>query len=312
MQFILGLPTDHVEAVDQFGTGPAIAEMARVAEGVGYAGVFVTDHPAPPSSFIEHGGHHALEPTVALAAAATATSSISVMTNLYIAAYRNPLLAAKALATLDNLAQGRLIVGTGAGYLEGEFAATGIDFDTRGATLDTHLAVMRAAWSGEPVTAQGPGYDAHDIVSLPAPYPRPDGAELPIWVGGNSKAALRRVVEFGTGWIPLATPKGMEKFVRTAAIQTVDDLRRRTAMLTEAWEAAGRSGKPSIAIEPWGVGRYGTDRWDVGAYRDGLAELAELGVTHAPVMLSGIGRSFDHDRAGFLSLAEGFLAAVTD
>lgn len=311
VEFILGLPTDHVEATQEFCTGPAIAEMARTAEALGYAGVFVTDHPAPPVSFLESGGHHTLEPTVALAAAATATTTLQLMTNLYITAYRNPFVAAKTLATLDTLAEGRLIVGTGAGYLEGEFAATGAPFDRRGEILDSHLDVMNAAWTGEPVTASGDGYEAVEIVSRPLPFPRSDGSRIPIWIGGNSRNALARAVRFGHGWIPMATPKGMERFVRTAAIRTTDDLRARADMLRSMWSQAGRSGRPVIAMEPWGVGRFGTDRWDRSAYRDALAELIDIGVSHAPVMISSIGRGFDQDRARFLRLAEGFLTDVS-
>lgn len=310
--FLLGLPTDHVESITEFGTAKAVADMASTAERLGYGGVFVTDHPAPPASFLASGGHHALEPTVVLAAAATATSDLTLVTNLYIAAYRNPLLAAKAVATLDNLAEGRLVLGVGAGYLREEFAATGVDYDRRGVVLDEHLEVMRSAWTGQPVTASGVGYDASEIVSAPTPVLRPHGADLPIWVGGNSKNALRRIARFGSGWIPLATPKGMEKFVKTTAISTIEDLTRRIELFREIWEEAGRTGTPSIAIEPWDAGRYGSDRWDAVKYRERLATLAELGVTHAPVMLSSIGRSFDLDRAGFLDLAEGFLDEVSD
>ena len=90
----------------------------------------------PPARFIETGGHHALEPTVALAVVGALTSSLRLMTNLYILAYRNPFLAAKAVATLDSLTGGRVILGTGAGYLEPEFHALGADF-ARATTVST-------------------------------------------------------------------------------------------------------------------------------------------------------------------------------
>lgn len=311
MELILGLPTDHVERPEEFCTAPAVAEMASGAESLGFAGVFVTDHPAPPRSFVERGGHHALEPTVVLAVAAAATTRLALVTNLYIAAYRNPLLAAKAVATLDNLSEGRLVLGVGAGYLEGEFDAAGVDFDSRGSVLDEHLAVMQSAWSGRPVTAAGTGYDAVDITSLPTPVTRADGSSLPVWVGGNSMNALRRIVRFGEGWIPLATPGGMDAFVRTAAITTIDELAGRLATLRGLWTEAGRAGSPTVAIEPWDAGRYGTSSWDAAKYRDRIAELEGIGVSHLPVMLSAIGRSFDQDRAGFLRLAEGFLEDVS-
>ena len=124
MRYILGLPTDHVESIEQFGTSQAIVEMATTAETLGFTGVFVTDHPAPPKSFLDTGGHHTLDPMITLAAAATSTKKIKLLTNLYIVAYRNPLLVAKMVASLDNLSLGRLILGVGAGYLKEEFQAS--------------------------------------------------------------------------------------------------------------------------------------------------------------------------------------------
>ena len=89
------------------------------------------------------GGHHALEPTVVLAVAAASTTRLRLMTNLYIITYRNPFLAAKAIASLDSLAEGRVILGTGAGYLESEFRALGADFDARNDRLDESLELMK-------------------------------------------------------------------------------------------------------------------------------------------------------------------------
>src|ERR1700674_4975524 len=131
MRFILSLPMDEVHVPQEFGTVGAVAEMAQAAESFGYDAVSVTDHPIPPARFLDHGGHHALEPTVVLAVAAAATTRLRLMPNLYIIGSRNPFLAAKAIASLDSLAGGRVILGTGAGYLEPEFQATGTDFATR-------------------------------------------------------------------------------------------------------------------------------------------------------------------------------------
>lgn len=310
MDLILGLPTDHVEAGEEFGTVDAVAEMAATAEALGYAGVFVTDHPAPPQEFIASGGHHTLDPMVVLAVAAGATSQLALMTNLFIVAYRNPFVAAKAIATLDSMSGGRVIMGTGAGYLEGEFAALGVDFERRNDVLDEHLAVMRRTWSGEPVHAEGAGYRADGVLGLPTPVERNGVTAPPVWVGGNSRRALRRVATFGDGWMPIATPKGMADFVKTASIQTMDDLAARIELLRDAWQEAGRTGEPVIAMEPWDAGRYGTDRFDAVRYRERLAELADLGVSCAPVMLSSIGRGLDLDRKGFLDRAAGFIAEV--
>ena len=300
MRYILGLPTDHVESIDQFGTSQAIVEMATTAETLGFSGVFVTDHPAPPKSFLDTGGHHTLDPMITLAAAATSTKKIKLLTNLYIVAYRNPLLAAKMVASLDNLSLGRLILGVGAGYLKEEFQATGADYENRGQLLDDHIEIMKKAWTGNPVSTKGYNFEAKKIISLPTPVLQNGHPSPPIWVGGNSKNALERVARFGEGWIPMATPKGIEKFVKTTAITDMTALAKRINDLMEIWERHERKSKPSISIEPWDAGRLGSKKWDSNKYLERVEELSEMGVTHIPVMLSSIGRGYDATRSEFL------------
>ncbi|MEE3015349.1 MAG: LLM class F420-dependent oxidoreductase [Actinomycetota bacterium] len=300
MRYILGLPTDHVESIDQFGTSHAIVEMATTAETLGFSGVFVTDHPAPPKSFLDTGGHHTLDPMITLAAAATSTKKIKLLTNLYIVAYRNPLLVAKMVASLDNLSLGRLILGVGAGYLKEEFQATGADYQNRGQSLDDYIEIMKQAWTGNPVSMKGYNFEAKEIISLPTPLPRNGHSSPPIWIGGNSKNALERVARFGEGWIPMATPKGIEKFVKTTAITDMAALAKRINDLMEIWELHGRKGKPFISIEPWDAGQPGSKKWDSNKYLERLEELSEMGVTHIPVMLSSIGRRYEATRSEFL------------
>ena len=93
------------------------------------------------------GGHHALDPFVVLALAAGATERLRLQTNLVIAAYRNPFLLAKAIASLDAVSGGRTIIGIGAGYLDPEYAALGVDMAERNALTDEAIAAMRAAWT---------------------------------------------------------------------------------------------------------------------------------------------------------------------
>ena len=309
MKFILGLPTDEVERREEFGTVEAVAEMARAAEGFGYEGVYVTDHPIPPQRFLETGGHHALEPTVVLAVAAAATTRLRLMTNLYIVAYRNPFLAAKAIASLDSLSGGRVILGTGAGYLEPEFRALGADFDARNDRLDAALDLMKQVWTGDAVDAVGPGYEAHGHVALPTPASRP---HPPIWIGGNTSRALRRVAEHGDGWIPMPAPRKFAKFVRSAPLETLDDLRAKIETLRELRAAAGREGAVDVMFAPMGLAPYGHPAFDRSAYIDGLAELATLGVTYSGIAFSHPGSGTLESQAQFLELAEGFAHDVME
>src|SRR5207248_1886493 len=125
-----------------FVSGDAVVSLSRAAEAAGFAAVFVTDHPAPPQRWVARGGHQTTDPLVTLAFAAAATTSLRVQTNLFVPAYRHPLVTAKAVATLDVLSEGRVILGVGAGYLEPEFAALGADFDTRNDGLDDALRTI--------------------------------------------------------------------------------------------------------------------------------------------------------------------------
>lgn len=169
VSFSLELPTHRVETVDEFVTAEAIAEIARVAEESGFAAVHVTDHPAPDAKWLDHGGHHALDPFVALAFAAAATTDVKLLTNVYIAAYRNPFLGAKSIQSLAALSNRRLILGTAAGYLKPEFKALGIDFDNRGALLDEALDVLDKVLTGEDIAYQGTSFAARGVRLRPLP-----------------------------------------------------------------------------------------------------------------------------------------------
>ncbi len=143
----LGLPVDRVDTGRELVSGEAIEEMAIAWEAFGFAAAYVTDHPAPDDRWLAGGGHHALEPTVALTAAAAATSSLLLHTHVYVLGYRNPFVSAKALGSLDVVSGGRLILGVAAGYLRPEFAALGADFEQRGEQLDATLEVLPRIWS---------------------------------------------------------------------------------------------------------------------------------------------------------------------
>lgn len=303
MKFILGLPTDDVRRREEFGTVEAVADMARTAEALGYEGVFVTDHPIPPEKFLRAGGHHALEPTIVLAVAAAATTRLRLMTNLYIIGYRNPFLAAKAIASLDSLAGGRVILGTGVGYLEPEFGALGADFASRNERLDESIAVMKRVWTGEVVDVEGRGFAAHGHVALPTPVSRP---HPPIWIGGNTRRALRRAVEHGDGWIPMPAPKAFARFVRSAPLESLDDLRAALDYARQYAQETGRTTPLDVMFAPMGVGSYGSPKFDPAAYVDQAGRLREMGVKYAGVSFAMPGSGGIESRARFLELAAGF------
>jgi probable F420-dependent oxidoreductase len=303
VRYILGLPTDDVAHREEFATVEALAEIAPTIEALGYHGVYVTDHPMPPARFIETGGHHALEPTVALAVVGALTSSLRLMTNLYILAYRNPFLAAKAIASLDSLTGGRVILGTGAGYLEPEFHALGADFSARNDVLDETIDLLRQTWTGDVVHATGRSFEADGHVALPTPVQQPGP---PIWIGGNAPRALRRAAQRGDGWIPMPAPAKFAQRVRSAPLESLDDLRGMLAMLREHAEQAGRTELIDVSFGPMGVGYFGSEGFEASAYLDQIAELADMGVTHAGVSFEHPGSGVVTSRAQFLELATGF------
>lgn len=143
--------------------------------------MYVTERPFPEAKWLAHGGHHAIDPFIGLSFAAAVTSRLRLQTNLTVLAYRNPFLTAKAIATLDALSEGRTIIG--AGYLEGDFRALGVDPAQRNDLTDEAIRAMTAAWSGQTVEYEGSGFSATGNVMLPRPVqlPRP-----PLWIGGTA------------------------------------------------------------------------------------------------------------------------------
>lgn len=280
MRFTLQLPTDRVQLGAEYGTAEAVMEMARAAEEHGYDAVYVTEHPIPSDEWMRTGGHHALDPFVALAFAAAPTRRLRLQTNLCVVPYRNPFLTAKSVATLDSLSGGRVIFGAGAGYLEPEFRALGVDYADRNELFDEALTVMKRVWTGESIDVEGRGFAAHGHHALPRPAQRP---HPPIWIGGNSRRAIRRAVDHGDGWMPIPNPAKLAERRRTPGLESVDDLRARLDYMRAYAAERGRSVPRDLMFMPLGRSMYSRDEPDRGAEREQIRELAELGVTQLAV-----------------------------
>jgi alkanesulfonate monooxygenase SsuD/methylene tetrahydromethanopterin reductase-like flavin-dependent oxidoreductase (luciferase family) len=136
---------------DMLGSGP-VGELARAAEEAGWDGFAFTEHPAPGLRWLKTGGHQTLDPFVALSYVAAVTSRLRLLTYLSVLPYRNPMLLAKAAASVDIVSDGRFILGAGVGYNKSEFHALGVDFDERNALFDEALDVLprRTRWSRSP------------------------------------------------------------------------------------------------------------------------------------------------------------------
>jgi len=181
-----------------------LVAVARAAEAAGFGFVGVCDHVALPLvDYTQRMTPTWYDPVATLSYLAAATTTVRLLSVVYIAAYRHPLVSAKSFMTLDHLSGGRAILGVGAGHVQAEFDALGVDFAGRGALLDENLDAIRAAFADTYSEHHGARF-SYGPVGL---APRPVQARLPIWVGGSSKAALRRVAERGDGWIPQGTPR---------------------------------------------------------------------------------------------------------
>jgi probable F420-dependent oxidoreductase len=285
MKFTITHPMHSHPYNPELVTGDGIAAVAAAAEAAGIHGFGFTDHPAPTQRWLEAGGHDALDPFVAMGFAAARTSTLRLIPNIVVLPYRNPFVVAKSGATLDLLSNGRFTLAVGVGYLKREFAALGVDFEERAALFDEALDVIRAIWTGDDISFEGKHFSAKGITAHPRPVSDP---HPPIWIGGNTAAARRRVAENGDGWCPFAAPPALAQTARTAALDSlealadgIDDLRRRL-------DQAGRDpSKIDIVFGNFDGGSPADDDFNADAYLTGLERLAKLGVTWAPVGLPG-------------------------
>ena len=178
---------------------PELVQAAQAADRAGFFYVAVCDHVAIPRRLAPAMSTTWYEPISTLGFLAGQTTRTRLMTNVFVGPYRHPLQTAKSFATLDTLSGGRVILGMGAGHVEQEFDALGLPFGERGELLDHAVEGVKDAWRAE---FTGTGDDAVGMRPRPVQQPRP-----PIWIGGSSRPALRRVAERGDGWIPQGTPR---------------------------------------------------------------------------------------------------------
>ena len=208
-----------------------ILETARHAEELGFDSVWVTDHLLVHRMEEIIYRQNMLEPMALLSHLAAVTRRVRIGTSVIILPYRHPIAVAKMLATIDQLSGGRLIFGVGAGWMEEEFSALGRPYAERGAMSDENLQLIKELWAKEELSFEGTYTRFRDMQTSPrtVQQPRP-----PIWVGGNSRRALRRVAELGDGWHATGT--------------TPEAVRDAQAVLQRLWEKNNRPGSPVLSM----------------------------------------------------------------
>ncbi|MEV4786520.1 TIGR03619 family F420-dependent LLM class oxidoreductase [Streptomyces tuirus] len=236
-----------------------LLEIARAADRAGFDYLAGCDHVAIPRRLAAAMSTVWYDPVATLAFLAAATEHVRLLSHVAIVGLRHPLLTAKQYATLDHLSGGRLILGVGAGHVQEEFEALGVDFRQRGPVLDECLDALRAALGPDEFPEHHGKLYAFEGLGQ---RPRPAQDRVPVWVGGSSPAAVRRAALKGDGWLPQGDPR--------------DRLPAQIARIRELRERAGVEDQFTVGaiVEPLYVG---TPRWEVGrrTLTGGPRELAE-------------------------------------
>lgn len=244
MQFWLNL--GFVREVDQ------LPELAAAAEAAGFEGVTVADRYVMPTEIetkYPYTPDGAMfwpkdipfpDPWVAIAAMAARTQRIRFVSNIYLMALDDPFRAASAISTASILSRGRVVCGVSAGWLKEEFDIAGVDFASRGRRLDEMLVIAKKLWTGEPVSHRGEFFSIPEVLLSPAP-----AAPIPIFGGGGSTPAMRRVAFECDGWLGLWYPP--DKAIE--AVSKLKTLRASGPRAAEPLEALiGLVGKPTSDV----------------------------------------------------------------
>lgn len=255
-----------IATLGDYASPRLVVQFAQAAEAAGWEALFVWDHLAfawgVPSG----------DPWVTLAAVAQATTRLKIGTAITPVPRRRPHVLAHAVATLDVLSGGRVIFGAGLGGVPEEFRAFGEPDDAgeRAAKLDEGLEVLSALWSGQAVTHHGTHYTVENVTLAPRPVQRP---RIPIWIGGESRAALRRAARWD-GWIAGGDNEAGEMI--TSPPQAAEEI---------AYLGQHRPGEGAIEIALTGVSSVGD--------RQRPREYAAVGVTWWLESIHGLRGSFE-------------------
>ena len=193
----------HIPHHRNLATPELIAAAARRGEDQGWDSIWLSDHVLLPNEPSEQHRRVFYEPLAMMGYLAAATSRVRIGTSVLVVPYRDPIVTAKQIATIDALSGGRLVIGVGAGGLAGEFALLGVPFNRRGRLTDEYLRVMRELWANDDPRFEGETVRFGDALFWPKPAQRP---APPLLVGGSSPAAIRRAAVLGDGWHPTSMP----------------------------------------------------------------------------------------------------------
>jgi probable F420-dependent oxidoreductase len=306
--------------VQNFGGFPETRRGARAcidvavhAERVGFDSVWVTDHVVLPESRQARYPHNDTgnfpytweqdihEPVSLMAAIAQATTRVEIGSAVLVIPYRHPLLLAKMLATIDQIAGGRVVLGAGVGWLRDEFHALGLEaaFAHRGSVTEDWLAAMRTAWTAPGAASHDGPFVTFDRVGT-RPQP-PRGGHIPVWIGGKGERVLRRTVRIGDGYFAIASDPTVLAAEVVALRQLAEDAGRDPSELTVALIEG-------IVVTPRALG---PDRNPLHGTTDqiahGLRQFADAGLDH---LIAGVRTAGDATYAGCVAALDAIAAEV--
>ncbi|HTL86894.1 MAG TPA: TIGR03619 family F420-dependent LLM class oxidoreductase [Acidimicrobiia bacterium] len=261
-------------------------DLARAAEDAGVDRIVLVDHvvmgehtenyvwgkfPVPPNA-------PWFEPLTMLSAIASVTSRVRLATGILIAPLRPAAFLAKQVATLDQISNGRVDLGVGAGWQREEYEASGLPFEQRGQLLTDTLGAMKALWRDTPASFSSPTLTFENIYCEPKPLQQ---GGVPLWVAGTlNRRNFERVVNYGDGWIPIMGA-------------TIDDIDADVQRIRAAWADAGRDADALKVQAPLRIAMGDDGRPDLARSMESVPELVAAGVTDVNVAL----RAFARDTA---------------
>jgi len=256
----------HLPQYGRAASASAIRDAAVAAEELGFADVWASDHIVRPAAQ-DYPSAYLFDPLLTLTWAAAATTTVGLGTSVLVAPQYHPLWLANVTSSLDALSGGRLRLGIGVGWSEGEFEALDQEFHNRGKRTDEILEILRLCWDTDPATYHGKYYDFDDIKVQPKP-----AHAIEVWIGGSGPAAFRRAARFGTGFqfIGLKPDTIVEPIERLRA--EVGDTGEFTIGFRTGWDPQGMdpdeiarerdgfeaAGVEHVVVAPW---RSDVDSW---------------------------------------------------
>jgi probable F420-dependent oxidoreductase len=296
MKFGLGTVTRGI-----FTNPDTYKAVAIAGEMAGFDFLAVTDHLIPPKvpvtpypytvsgAMVGMDEGHCFDQLTTIAFLAACTQKLRLLTSVMVVPHRPPVLTAKMLATIDVLSKGRLILGIGAGWMKEEIETLGAPFEARGKLTDETLAAFKELWTKDDPVFNGTHVKFSNVVFQPKPVQKP---HPPIWIGGESKAAIRRTVQFADAWYPGNNSQ-------TRPLDTPERLGAGIADVKAACAAAGRDPKTlDVGLLVQNHFEWGNHKTNDGSARrmftgtsaqmaEDARALEKIGVSHVTLRLGG-------------------------